>query len=194
MTVSQWLPTGRHWGLTIVRHDLSRQTGPLIESAGDKAIWHTTEGSMSSAAGIFSTGVDIPHILINPATGQTIQYLPLNQFAKALEHPRGTPETNRAGCRQVEIAGKASEAGRWPTSYYERLGALAVLIEHRTDIRRANYHPFGRNAQRLTPTGFIRAKGHLGHQHVPNNSHWDPGSFRIGTLFLCMGEAEKRYM
>jgi hypothetical protein len=192
--VSQWLPTGHHWGLHIVRHDLSHLTGPLIPTAGDKLIWHTTEGSFASAASKFQTGADIPHVLISPSTGAVIQYLPFDCFSKALEHPSGTPETNRAGCRQVEIAGSAAAAATWPTDYYRRLGALAVLIEHRTGIRRANYHTFKIGARRLTPVGFLRAKGHLGHEHVPNNSHWDPGAFRFASLVAGMKWAEKQYL
>jgi hypothetical protein len=165
-----------------------------MSGAGDKLIWHTTEGSFASAANKFHTGADIPHCLIDPARGLVNQYLPFDDYSKALEHPLGTPETNRAGCRQVEIAGSAADAGEWPTRYYEHLGALAVLIEHRTDIPRKNYHAFHKGAKRLTPNGFIRAKGHLGHQHVPNNTHWDPGSFRVSSLFRCMALAEKTYL
>jgi hypothetical protein len=122
--------------------------------------------------------------------------IPLNQYARALEHPAGTPETNRAHCIQVEICGFAKESGSWPDSVYAHLGALAVLLEHRQGIARISTHPFSNTPHRLTPAAFISAGGHLGHQHVPSqpSGHWDPGSLNVNKLFGCMGAAEKQFM
>jgi hypothetical protein len=198
MTVSQWLPTGRHWGLNI-SHFPVNDAGALLLSAGDKGILHTTEGSFISAHSIFRTGSDIPHVLIDLYSARVIQYAALDRCVKTLVHSHG-PETNRAGCRQIEIAGFASQSPVWPTTYYERLGALAVLIEHRSGIPRRCRHPFTASpthqAKRLTPLGFVRAAGWLGHEHVPNQdptNHWDPGSLRAGTFLRCMAAAERKY-
>lgn len=192
--LSQWLPEGKHWGLTI-KHYYVPQIGKLDSHAGDKLIWHTTEGTYASAHGIFRTGHDAPHVLIDPHAGTVAQYLPLDCTALALEHPSGTPETNAAGCRQVEIAGKAAESAGWPMQWYVTLGALAVLMEHRTGIPRMAPKAFRNVPHRLDPQVFFVARGHYGHEHVPNQpaGHWDPGAFRADRLFAGMREAETRY-
>jgi hypothetical protein len=199
MSTSQWLPRGHHWGL-IIEHFPVDDAGALLISAGDKGILHTTEGTFSSAHNIFRTGRDIPHCLIDPATGRVNQYAALDRCVKTLAHPTGTPETNRAGCRQIEIAGDAADSPLWPTHWYNRIAALAVLMEHRTGIPRHCYHAFtatpNRQARRLTPAGFIRSAGWLGHEHVPNQqptNHWDPGSFRARSFLRGMDAAEKEY-
>lgn len=200
VTASQWLPRGNHWGLHI-EHFPVADAGALMPSAGDKGILHTTEGTFTSAHSIFRTGSDIPHVLIDLSTRRVIQYAALDRCVKTLAHPSGTPETNRAGCRQIEIAGRAIEAATWPTHWYEALGSLAVLMEHRSSIPRHCYHPFtatpNHQAKRLTPKGFIRSAGWLGHEHVPSQAptnHWDPGQFRARSFLICMERAEKAYM
>jgi hypothetical protein len=35
---------------------------------------------------------------------------------------------------------------------------------------------------RLSPVEWLRYEGHLGHQHVPNNHHGDPGAFKIALV------------
>jgi hypothetical protein len=193
-----WLPSGKHWGLTIT-HYRTPPTGPLLPDCGHKLIWHTTEGSYSSALGIFRTGHDAPHVLIDPHGGRVAQFLPFSDFSKALEHPTGTPETNRAGCVQVEIAGNASDSDDWEQAVYNRLGALVCLIEHRVAIPRRARHPFtatpSHQARRLSPRGFIAAAGHLGHEHAPSqrDQHWDPGCFRTSKLFAGCREATREY-
>lgn len=194
----QWLPSGTHWGLTITHHPL-KDWGPLDPNAGDKAIWHTTEGSWRSAYDVFLRQPGIaPNVMIEFTLQRVVQFSPLNHTSGALEHPPGTPETNAAGCRQIEICGTAANSQNWDQSMYDDLGALAVLIEHRTGIPRQNHHKFAHQGQarRLTPAGFVRAKGHLGHEHVPNqpSGHWDPGALSWVKLARGMRNAERKFM
>src|SRR6266576_6415999 len=100
MTVNKrLLPEGNIRGLHI-------HVGPLIEpgpftGGGWKLIWHTTEGN-GLAAMVHTLRVkgDEPHIVIDPDSGGVVQLIPFDNFAKALQHPTGTPETNRAHCIQ----------------------------------------------------------------------------------------------
>lgn len=185
-----WLPTGSHWGLTISHRTVV--TGPMVPS-GHKFVWHTTEGaSFDGADSTLRGNGDEPHFLIDMHTGKVIQYVALSQYSKSLRHPGGTPETNRAGCIQVEILGFASESPNWTDAQMRKLAALAVLVEHRVSIPRMHPYIFA-PGHRATPQGFITAKGHLGHEHVPNNDHVDPGKMRIHTLFNLMAEVEKAH-
>lgn len=187
-----WLPAGSHWGLHI--HHVGIGGSGTMVPGGDKMLWHTTEGSFASAHRKFATGLDAPHVLIDPIANYVVQYLPFDNYAKALEHPLGTPETNRAHCYQVEIAAHAVNSPKWSQLIYDSLGTLAVLMEHRTDVPRRSRHKFEIGARRLSPDGFIRAAGHLGHEHAPNNTHWDPGAMSMKKLFLGMRNAERAYL
>ncbi len=188
-----WLPEGDHWGLRIRRRELPNAGD--FTGGGHKLIWHTTEGSGIDAMWRVLRDKDAaPHFVIDPGGGPAMVYqcVPLNKAARALEHPAGTPETNRANCIQVEIVDYAKNAGGWGHVIYRDLGALAALIDHRFNVRRG-YRPFTVPAKKVTPDGFVRATGHMGHGHVPNNSHWDPGRMNGAALMRAIGDAEKRY-
>lgn len=188
-----WLPEGRHWGLRI-EHRRLNDAGPFT-GGGHKLIWHTTEGAgMDAMWRVLRDKDAAPHFLIDPGGGYAPVYqcIPLNMAARALEHPAGTPETNRANCIQVEIVDFAKNAKDWGHVIYRDLGALAALIDHRFNIRRG-YRPFTVPAKKVTPAGFVRATGHMGHSHVPNNSHWDPGRMNGAELMRAIADAEAHY-
>lgn len=188
-----WLPEGHHWGLNISHRRLP-DSGPFT-GGGHKLVWHTCEGGGIDAMWrVLRDKNAAPHFVIDPGGGDAPVYqcIPLDRSARALEHPAGTPETNRASCIQVEIVGYAKDAGSWGHVIYRDLGALAALIDHRFAIRRG-YRPFTVPAKKVTPNGFVRATGHLGHSHVPNNSHWDPGAMNGAALMGAIADADRQY-
>src|ERR1044072_3529110 len=101
-----WLPRGLHWDLHIEHHPLPGGTGPFT-GGGDKMVLHTTESPqewIDSAINQFKNqGIGTPHVSIGFRRGVRLpvlaQFLPFDQYAKTLEHPSGTPETNRANAR-----------------------------------------------------------------------------------------------
>jgi hypothetical protein len=188
-----WLPEGHHWGLKIEHRRLP--DAGVFTGGGHKLIWHTTEGAgIDSMWRVLRDKNAAPHFIIDPGGGDAPVYqcIPLNRAGRALEHPSGTPPTNTANCIQVEIVDYAKNAADWGHVIYRDLGALAALIDHRFDIRRG-YRPFTVPAKKVTPAGFVRATGHMGHSHVPNNSHWDPGKMNGSALMRAIADAEKRY-
>jgi len=188
-----WLPEGHHWGLNI-EHKRLADAG-AFSGGGHKLVWHTTEGTgMDRMWRVLRDKNAGPHFLIDPGGGDAPVYqcIPLNRAARALQHPPGTPETNLANCIQVEIVGFAKDAKDWGHVIYRDLGALAALIGHRFNIRRG-YRPFTVPAKKVTPAGFPRATGHLGHGHVPNNDHWDPGRMNGAALMRAIRDAEEHY-
>lgn len=185
------LPKGNHYGLRITIANPLTTPGDFVRG-GWKLVWHTTEspsghGVDAIANVLYTKGAEV-HCVIDPETGRVHQMVPFDNFARGLMHPNGTPETNRANCIQVEICGYASKSDEWPKSYYEHLAALAVLIEHRKPIPRKAPRRFSTKPNRYSPTGFVGVKGHVGHQHVPHNDHWDPGALRAPYLLRLMGE------
>lgn len=189
MTDVNWLPTGDHWGLHISRKVVS--TGPMVKG-GHKIIWHTTEGSgLDGADTTLRSNGDEPHFLLDTHSGKCIQYVALREFSKALRHPNGTPETNRAGCIQVELVGFARETPKWTDAQLRKIAGLACLIEHRVSVPRHARAKFAYGAPRLSAQVFPDAAGHLGHMHVPNNDHVDPGALNIQRVFELMAELNK---
>jgi len=188
-----WLPEGRHWGLKIEHRELPNAGD--FTGGGHKLVWHTTEGGGIDAMWrVLRDKNAAPHFLIDPGGGDAPVYqcIPLNKAGRALEHPSGTPATNTANAIQVEIIGFAKDAAGWGHVIYRDLGALAALIDHRFNIRRG-YRPFTVPAKKITERGFPMATGHMGHCHVPNNSHWDPGKMNGAALMRAIADAEKRY-
>lgn len=147
--------------------------GPYTPAA-PKIVWHTTEGS---SLPVYSGSA--PHFTFNPETGSLWQHIPINRAAKSLEHPPGTVETNHANCVQVELIGFAKDTGHWSDAAYARIAKLARWIETNHDVPSRCTVTFSNTPTRLTPAAWLAYAGHCGHQHVPNNRHWDPGAFRI---------------
>lgn len=189
------LPAGFHFGLHI-EHELSHDGGDFVDG-GWKLIWHTVEGNdLRVAQRTLVQKRAEPHVVIGRAgTGReaftAVQMLPFDQSARALEHPDGTLDTNRARCIQVEVCGFARDSQDWNAEVYAALGALAHLIEHRVPIPRKAPRPFTVPAERYSPRGFVNAAGHLGHCHAASQpgGHWDPGKLSTRKLFAAMRAA-----
>lgn len=169
-----WLPNAKR-----VR---GKDCGPFV-AAAPKLLWHTTEGSTAEGAlGAYRATGSFPHFTFTPLTGALLQHVPLNRGARALEHPAGTVETNRAHVIQVELVGNAASTPSWPDAAYARIAALARDIEAAVGIRRHAMATFSGSAGRLGADTWLHEGGHCGHEHAPNNNHTDPGGFKIAKI------------
>lgn len=189
----RWLPAGVHYSMHI-EHCPTNDDGAFT-GGGKKIVWHTTETAWDTFVGVrdgfinksrLGQGVE-SHLLIGGGEkGSKVsvaQFVPFNRSSRALKHPSGTSETNRANAIQIEICGFAAESGEWPDSRYKALANLLQLINHRRPT--ANYVPRAfTNDKRFTSGGFVTVRGHVGHKHVPFNDHTDPGDgFKIHRIF-----------
>lgn len=193
MTISnKWLPEGKHWGLNISRFPRP-DAGSFLPGSAPKMVLHTTEGTdFVAMRNVLVSKRAEPHFLISADARHVVQFIALNRTSKALEHPPGTPETNHAHCIQIEICGFAKDSQNWTAAKMNGIAALCCLIEHRVNIERHAHVSF-QNPRRIAAGRFADHRGYLGHVHVPNNSHWDPGKFRISELFERMAEQEAKH-
>lgn len=180
--------TGLLWHPSAKRAQIAHlHTGPLILSAPPRLVLHTTEGSTAAGAlATFRKTGDIGHFLISPT--ELYQLLPLSEYATALEHPSGTPETNREHAIQIEQVGYARESGEWSKSYYRRIHELAVWIHHQTGIQLDWDGISFREPERMSRTQWAFFNGVCGHVHVPDQpaGHSDPGrGYHVG--YVCNG-------
>lgn len=176
----EWLPSAE-------RIAADRPGGTYEPGTPWRLVLHTTEGS--SVDGVvqrYRETTNWPHLTIDPHRRRTVQHLPFTVAARALKRPAGTVATNGAHAVQVEMVGFAAQTATWRPEVVDWLGrALAPVLDGLGIARTAPaFGPDNRRPPRMSPPDWLRFAGVCGHQHVPNNDHWDPGDFPI-TRFLA---------
>jgi hypothetical protein len=154
-----------------------------FEDGGRKLVWHTTEGTS-----LPDYGGSAPHFTLDPSDGRLWQHIPLNRAARALM--AGGP--NFWNTIQVELIGYADTAlaerrgtperavVNWPDRHYDAIAGLARWIERNFAVPRTCGVEFVSHTAHLASLDAVRRyAGHLGHQHVTGNEHWDPGLLKI---------------
>lgn len=186
--ITDWIPTAE-------RLQITGCTGPGITQFGEWSVTlHTLEGSIATALRLFQERpCYCPHLTIAPKSRRVVQHIPLSWPAAALNNDTGGVETNRAREIQIEIEGFAAEAHLWPDDELAFIGGvLADVVACGVPIN-LDHHPrfVGTEAgfiarkdapQRMSPAAWYAFDGVCGHQHVPENDHWDPGRLDIDTV------------
>jgi hypothetical protein len=165
---------GALWHPTAVRR-IHRDSG-AHQGGGRKIVWHTTE-----TRNLPNYGGSAPHFTLDPADGRLWQHIPLNRGGRALV--KGGP--NFWNAIQVEMIGFAKESHTWSDDRYMRIAKLARWIEANFAVPHTTAVIF--KGDKSTPhlaslEAFRTYAGHLGHQHVPGNTHWDPGLLNIAKI------------
>ena len=157
-----------------------------------KIVHHTTQGSSASGAiATYKQTGNYPHFTVEDDV--VYQHVDTNQAVTALEHPRGTVETNRSHAIQIELVGFA-EKPKSSTSL-RTVAALCRWLERQHSVPRVwpnGYPDPPVNGQEphvhynRDETNWQTKGGHYGHCHVPNNHHWDPG-YTADEVAIVMG-------
>lgn len=163
-----------------------------------KGVLHTTEGAGWPD---YNGGKIAPHVTVKADTSARSllvqQHVSLDRAAKSLRNEPGGVQTNRDSAIQVELVGTCNPGAvgmyMWPKADGWALSQLAQLmreIEQLAGIPRrsvATWRSYPSSygvkaAQRLSLSQWDGYSGWVGHQHVPENSHGDPGSIDIARL------------
>lgn len=160
-----------------------------------KIVLHSTEGGWDGSMSVFRSRMTAPHFMADPATKRIVQMVPLNRSAYALQNQSGGVETNRDGAIQVEIVGYAGRMHELSDDQLEWLGVKVVrmIVDNAPGpIRYTAPRFYGEDAgftlasssarQRMSYAEWDAFNGVCGHQHVPENSHWDPGKLNIDKV------------
>jgi Peptidase family M23/N-acetylmuramoyl-L-alanine amidase len=175
-----------------------------------KGVLHTTEGSSYAGARAAYTDGGVPHFTVAPDfqrnRGEIFQHFPLSSRATALRDENESLKENRAHAIQIEIVGTCDERNRgsfaqglfikdWPGWYVAAIGRLMRWLEEHRGIDHAStveWKSFAKggsagsfgasNGVRMSNAEFVGYSGWLGHQHVPDNVHGDPGDIDIAAL------------
>lgn len=176
------------------------RSGGSYTSGPFKLVVHTTETS-----GIPSYD-NAPHVTYYPAKREFVQHLSFLEAARALRNETGGVHTNRDSAIQLEIVAYSQESivDKYPNT--GRIKVSELTAEHLADIREFilwvcsefgveykwperqafSYRQANTPGFRMTHEEWDAYDGVCGHQHVPENVHWDPG----GINWIALMEEE----
>lgn len=160
-----------------------------------RGVLHTTEtdGYNPSTASYYGHQ-SWPHSTIGIKDGrpQIWQHIPINRAARALKNLSGGVQTNNRAAVQTEIVWRAGKAKQMPPPLLDAVADWMRWVEATVGVKRYGVTFYGPDAgftlasenarQRMSADAWNRFDGWCGHQHVPENSHWDPGAIDMGRL------------
>jgi hypothetical protein len=163
---------------------------------------HTTEtndGTGRTLARTMPLAGTAPHAIYEPALDVEYVLLAPGQRAKSLRNLAGGVETNnreRDGAAgtdvyQVEIVARAAEvAGKSDAWYgnlrrYLRRKAAELGVPYVFPLPFAHDYGHAREVRLSNAEWYDPGlRGLIGHCHVPENTHWDPGPLDLGRLLV----------
>lgn len=159
----------------------------LFKAGPYRGVIHTTEGSSyAGARAAYLNSRVSPHFTIG--LEGCWQHVDLTYASSALVNAIGGVETNRLSAIQIEVIGFAAKPD-WPDQLVEAVRDLMIWVEGQTGIEAWAPPEWGgndayglRTRYRMTPQAWLAFNGWCGHQHVPENEHWDPGRIPIIRL------------
>ncbi len=165
-----------------------KYNGGAYTSGPFRIVLHTTEGSSAAGALAIFAQEYAAHFVIDEKT--VYQLLDTGVAGCAMRNSPQWPETNRLSAIQIEMVGFAGQAKSKAT--LRNTKAVCRWIEKVHGVQRqwpngfcvpaVNGHDPGqhnRNALVWSQHG-----GYYGHEHVPENIHWDPALTKSETDFL----------
>lgn len=154
-------------------------------------VLHTTESSrFVPAKDNYFGHQNYPHFTVANVDGtfKSWQHISIRKAAKALANRSGGVQTNREGCIQIEIVGKAASPFTNDPVIVEGLKKLMRWIESQTKIPRKTGVTFWAGKygvdvpHRMSGAQWVKYEGWCAHQHVPENTHYDAGAIDINKL------------
>lgn len=175
-------------------------------------IVHTTEGTdwPGYNGGRTAPTVTLKAPLRGVSVGEARQHFPFNKSARALQNKAGGVETNTLNAIQVELIGTCDPKHRkswngegkkfagkdyiyWPDASD---GQLLYVAKFLADMHQQfdlllkaplKFRPYPASYgeyddERMTFFEWNNSRGVYGHQHVPENSHGDPGDIDIDRI------------
>lgn len=180
-----------------IRMPIGRSYSYIPDSSDEipvKMVWHTIQGSAQSGINTFKSKGINSHWILDIENRRVYQLVPLGRSSATLRNAPGEPETNRANAIQVEMSGFAEDMHLLSDRDLQWIGEffLAPIMAAVPELSSNYVENFGEDAgfvlarssakQRFSPVEWLQFGGHCGHQHVPENDHWDPGGFDIGSV------------
>lgn len=174
------------------------QSGGSYTSGPRKVVLHTTETRTLPG---YQGGATAPHLTYAPASRRWYQHTDLNVAARALRNEAGGEQTNRDSAWQVEIICYSAQNiaeqvnGLWVGNLSKpALDDLREFIKWAgvqfvwPNKRALSYSEANAAGFRMSASEWTNFGGVCGHQHVVENTHWDPGALDWAYLMVEGGE------
>jgi hypothetical protein len=175
----------------------------------ERGVLHTTEGTDWPG---YAGGAVAPNATFKPNVRRkrldVRQHFPVDRSSRALRNLAGGVDTNTLDVFQIELVGTCNppHAKRWGNLvagldyifWPDAPDWLLALVGERlawlqtehgipaTSPVKGRWTPYprsyGAGGQRLTNAQWRNLKGWVGHQHVPENVHGDPGALDFPTI------------
>jgi hypothetical protein len=165
--------------------------GSYVASGPFRGVLHTAEAKQYFPSDTSYFGhSNPPHftLALEGGTAKVYQHFSIKTAARALENLAGGVQTNRLCAIQIEIAWTATEIAALPKPMLEMLRQWMRWVEAQTGVKRAapkfmDQKAYGYGSPtRMSFDEWNGFNGWCGHQHVPENAHWDPGVINIDYL------------
>lgn len=180
------------WWSEATQLQFASQNGGNYTGGPFRGVIHTTETKKyTPSTKTYYGHHNPPHFTVVSGSSDEVtfyQHFPITVAAR-LENHKGGVQTNRRSAIQIEIAWKAKEIDQLPFAMVMRLWDWMRWVETQTDIKRwirptfQGSSAYGQNSSaRMSDAEWNDFNGWCGHQHVPENSHWDPGKLDIDKL------------
>jgi hypothetical protein len=201
-----WLPSAKR--------ENHNRSNSWAEKTDPKGCLHTTEGSDWPT---YRDWTVMPHATVKPIPGKGVeihQHVPFSQASFALRNLDGGVQTNRDCVFQFELIGTCEQGGPgyyWPAAdnavlldlYEKVIAPLSSAFDIPLRARPFQAYPAsygaasGSNNVRMSGASFDTYSGWLGHQHVPENVHGDPGAFpwdRMMEVAMTLSDNDKAWI
>jgi hypothetical protein len=169
--------------------------GSYLLNVPFRGVIHTTESKdYHPSQTLYFNHRNPPHFTVvkKGAKVNAYQHYSINVAARALANPKkevDDVQTNRMAAIQIEICWTAKTIATLPVEIKDALRPLMRWIEAETGIQRTTPKFFDEDqavgagaASRMSTKKWTEFNGWCGHQHVPENEHWDPGLIDIAYL------------
>lgn len=180
------------WWSQATKLEFASQNGGAYSGGPFRGVIHTTEiTTYKPSKKDYFGHFDPPHftLVMEGSDARFYQHFPITVAARALENRAGGVETNRRSAIQIELVWKAAEIDKLPQAMVERLWDWMRWVETQAGVKGSRYAEFKgieakglKGTARMTHDEWNAFDGWCGHQHVPENEHWDPGKLDIGRL------------
>ena len=187
----------KDWLAAAERIPIEGCTGPgsYIDDVPWRLVLHTIEGGMQAAIdGVFKPKpCYCPHLTVSLSQRRIAQHVRFSWASAALANDPGGAETNRWHAIQIELEGFSAKSTERTPAEIEFLGEVIAMIVGEAGVPinldhvaqfvgpEAGTIAVKNSRYRMTAAQWRAFDGVCGHQHVPENEHWDPGHLDVQT-------------
>lgn len=190
--------------MVVIPQRYPRGAGPFAAGYPPRQVVHTTEGPPDYYPNTlhYYGHQGWPHATIGRVDGiaRIVQHIPIDRAARTLESGQQGVQTNYGYAVQTEVCWRAADILELPDDLAACLGSWLLFVADETQCPLVGPAFVGPDAgfvlasktapQRMWPRDWAEFTGVCGHQHVPFQTHWDPGGLHLDRALILAVDSE----